>query len=293
MTRGVWDGYWAGDGGGCLPQADRTFGPLLEALWREFARTLAPGARVLDLATGNGIVLRLLAAGAPRLDLTGVDSAATLPPAPTGIKLKAGVAMEKLPFPAARFDAVTSQFGIEYGDSEASAAEAARVLKPGGVFRFVVHRSEGPIVTHNAARREALAWARHDSFILDRARQLARGRLLARLPTPVSFRAAVDEARRRFPQQPAATEFQAAVLQTLDMGARHPPGETLEVLAELERRADGELGRLAALAGAARDADAAMALAQKLRDADLEAADPVPVGAGDAAFAWQLEGARR
>lgn len=290
MSRGVWDGYWRKGAAGCLPDADPRFGRALEALWREFAQGLPRGARLLDLATGSGAVLRAIAADGTKLDLTGVDSARTLPPAPGGIRLKANVAMEHLPFGGARFDALTSQFGIEYGDIERIAGEAARVLKPGAALRFVVHRAEGPIVQHNAARRAALNWARNESGALDRARKLAEARRAARLPTPPSFRAAPDEALRRFGGQGAAAEFMAAILQTLDMGAAHPPAETLEVLAELERRSGEEIGRLDALAAAARDAAAIAALAATFREAGFAIADPEPVAAGGEAFAWRLDG---
>ncbi len=292
MSRDAWDGYWGKGARGCLPDADPRFGRALEQLWRDFATGLPRGAKLLDLATGSGAVVRTIAAGGARLDLTGVDSAGTLPPAPAGIRLKAGVAMEKLPFGDRRFDALTSQFGIEYGDVARIAGEAARVLRPGGAVRFVVHRAEGPIVAHNLARRAALRWARHESGALERARKLAEARRAARLPTPPSFRAAPDEALRRFGGQGAAAEFMAAILQTLDMGASRPPAETLEVLAELERRADGEIGRLDALAAAARDAAAVRAMTGTLRDAGFDMRDPEPVAAGAEAFAWRLDGTR-
>ncbi len=292
MSRAAWDGYWERGAGGCLPNADPRFGRALEQIWRDFAGRLPRGAKLLDLATGSGAVLRAIAAGGNRLDLLGVDSARTLPKTPGGIRLKPGVAMEQLPFGDRRFDALTSQFGIEYGDVARIAAEAARVLKPGAAFRFVVHRAEGPIVTHNLARREALRWARHESGALERARSLATARRATRLPTPPSFRAAPDEALRRFGGQSAAAEFMAAILQTLDMGAARPPAETLEVLAELERRADGEIGRLDALAAAACDAAAADNLAAMMRKAGFDARDPAQIGPAEEAFAWLLDGVR-
>lgn len=293
MSRDPWAGYWSqGSVSACLPNAERSFAPILDMVWKSYGRTLPRGAAVLDLATGNGAVLRALAGTQVGLRLTGVDSAPTLAPAPSEIVLKAGVPMERLPFADGTFDAVTSQFGFEYGDAAAIAGEAARVLRPGGGFRLVIHHAAGPIVAHNAGRRAALAWARHESGVLARAAQLARTRQMTRIPTPSSFRAAVDEARQRFPDQSAAAEFCAAVLQTLDMGAAHPPGETLEVLTELERRADGEIGRLDALAGAARDETGVSEIARHLRAAGLDPQDPRPIKSGKIPFAWLLEGAR-
>lgn len=285
-----WDGYWTEGGSGCLPEARGPFGRMLEMLWRDFGNGLPSGAKLLDLATGNGAVLRMIATGGRRLDLTGVDSARALPKPPPGIVLKAGVAMEKLPFRDRQFDAVTSQFGIEYGDTAAIAGETARIAKPGGRFRFVVHHAGGPIVAHNRARREALIWARDESGALDRANRLARARQGMRLPTPPSFRAAVDEARARFPDQQAAAEFQAAILQTLDMGASRPPTETVEVLAEIGRRAGDEIGRLAALAGAARDEAGIQSLVGQLSGAGWMVEEPTTVTNADGPLAWRLDG---
>lgn len=293
MSRNPWAGYWAqGSVGSCLPNAERGFAPILDMIWKSYGRTLPRGAEVLDLATGNGAVLRALAGTQAGLRLTGVDSAPTLAAAPPEIVLKPGVAMERLPFGDGSFHALTSQFGLEYGDVAMIAGEAARVLRAGGSFRFVIHHAGGPIVAHNCARRAALAWARHDSGVLDRAGQLARARRMTRIPTPASFRTAVDEAGQRFPDQSAAVEFCTAILRTLDMGAAHPASETLEVLAELEGRVEGEIARLDALAAAARDDAGIAGLADHLRAAGFDTPDPRPVRSGKIPFAWLVEGAR-
>jgi len=293
MSRNPWAGYWSqGSVSSCLPNAERGFAPILDMVWKSYGRGLPRGAEVLDLATGNGAVLRALAGTQAGLKLTGVDSAPTLAAAPPEIALKPGVAMECLPFDDGSFHAVTSQFGFEYGNVAAIAGEAARVLRPGGSFRFVIHHAAGPIVAHNGGRRAALAWARHDSGVLARAGQLARARQMTGIPTPASFRVAVEEAGRRFPDQSAAVEFCTAVLQTLDMGAAHPASETLEVLAELEGRVEGEIGRLDALAGAARDEAGISEVADQLRAAGFDIPDPRPIRSGKIPFAWLVEGAR-
>lgn len=293
MSRNPWAGYWSqGSVSSCLPNAERGFAPILDMVWKSYGRALPRGAEVLDLATGNGAVLRALIGTQVGLKLIGVDSAPVLAPAPPEIALKPGIAMERLPFEDGRFDALTSQFGLEYGDVPTIAREAARVLRPTGRFRFVIHHAAGPIVAHNGGRRAALAWARHDSGVLARAGQLARTRQMTRIPTPPSFRAAIEDARARFPDQSAAVEFCASVLQTLDMGAAHPPSETLEVLAELERRADGEIGRLDALAGAACDEAGIGEVVGHLRAAGLGAQDARPIKSGKTPFAWLIEGAR-
>jgi SAM-dependent methyltransferase len=275
-----WADYWARPGareGGCLPDGGDEVRPALELVWQEFARGLPPKARLLDLATGDGAVLKMVRAVRGDLSLTGVDSAPTLPAAPPGIQLRAGVAMEKLPFADASFEAVTSQFGLEYGEVAAIAEEAARVLKPAGRLRAAVHHKGGAIAHHNAERRKALLWAVEESGVLERARRLAAARRAAPLPTPSSFRAAVEQAGRLFPGQTVAAEFAMAVVNTLDMGVSRPPRESLEIFDILEARARGELGRLDALAAAAMDDEQIAILARRLRAAGFQAAQPRPL----------------
>jgi len=293
-----WADYWAGSGGrsgGCLPNAAGGARAALDRLWRDFARDLPAKARLLDLATGDGAVPRTIRAARRDLVLTGVDSAPALPPAPAGIRLQAGVAMERLPFADAAFDAVTSQFGIEYGDVARIAAEAARVLKVGGRLRAAVHHAAGAIVGHNLGRRDALGWAVGESGLLDRGRRLAAARAAAALPTPRSFRAAIEQARTSFPGQTAAAEFAAAVADTLDMGASRPPRETLEVLATLEARGRAEIARLDALAKAARDEEGIGRLADALGAAGLAVSPPRPLAespSGGGVIAWVVDAAR-
>ncbi|WP_129794470.1 class I SAM-dependent methyltransferase [Sphingosinicella sp. CPCC 101087] len=299
MSRDPWAAYWAkADGArsesGCLPEADRSVAPILETLWREFAGTLRGKARVLDLATGGGAVLRRLAAARKGLTLVGVDSAPALPAGPAGIRLIADVRMEALPFGDASFDAVTSQFGIEYGDRARIAGETARVLAPGGRVRLVVHDRASLIVRHNEARLRALDWASKESGILDKARGLARARALSPLPTPESFRAATSEARRLFPEQPVAAEFAMAVLQTLEQGRGRPARETIEVLDTLAARAADEAGRIAALLEAACDEGAAAAIGDRLKEAGLELDRLSAISERPGrALAWLIDASRR
>ena len=287
----LWTRYWssaaARAGAGCLPNAAGPIETVQRRVWQDFARSLPRAARVLDLATGNGIVLGWMAAARRDLKLVGVDSAATLPPPPKGVVLKAGVALERLPFAEAGFDAATSQFGFEYGDHEAAAAELARVLKPGAKLLMLVHHRGSAIVAHNAARREALLWAAGPEGCLPRAKAFAAA--AAGLPVPPLFRQAPAEARRRFPDQPAAAEFAAGLLQRLELGGRADvPG----LLQELEEEAQGEIGRIALLERAARDHAGAEALVETLAGAGFRAPTlaELPDAAPGRPLAWLVTG---
>ena len=291
--RAAWADFWAtGGGASCLPNADDSIERAQRGAWHAFARGLPKGARVLDLGTGDGAVLRMLAEMRRDLALTGVDSAPTLPRASSGIKLRPNVPVEKLPFSAASFDAVTSQFGYEYGDTARAAGELARVLKPSGRLLLIVHRSEGPIVAHNLPRRDALAWALAPGGWFDKAKALVAARTAAPLPTPPGFRTAAAEAERLFPGQSAGGEFMQALLQTLELGRTRSASEAVGVLRELERRARNEIARIEALGRAARDQGGIAELGEELRDAGLVIDPPGSLSerAGAPPFAWLISG---
>jgi ubiquinone/menaquinone biosynthesis C-methylase UbiE len=105
--------------------------------------------RVLDVATGSGNAA--LAAARRGCDVTGVDyvpallerarrraDAEGLP-----IEFVEGDA-EALPFPDASFDVVSSVFGSMFApDQEKTAAELARIAKPGGRIGIVAHTPDG------------------------------------------------------------------------------------------------------------------------------------------------------
>ncbi|WP_166041841.1 methyltransferase domain-containing protein [Sphingosinicella sp. YJ22] len=292
--RQAWTSFWTDAGRAsqaCLPDApgiDRA----LRAAWRDFAGTLRKGARVLDLATGDGTVLARMAGARPDLKLTGVDYAAALPPAPRGVKLKSGVSIEALPFADGSFDAVTSQFGIEYADQQRSVAELARVLGGGGRFQLVVHNHSSPVLGHNRARAVALRWAARDSGYLTRANQFARLGSSSGLPIPPLFRAAPNEARAAFPGQPVAAEFVTAILQSLELGRRGPPEQTVNALSVLAAKAEHELARIAALEAAALDTVGVTGLAAALTDAGLAVDAPATLDDPDSRrpFAWVIAG---
>ncbi len=110
---------------------------------------IRPTERVLDVATGSGnAALAVARRGAP---VTGVDFVPSLLDRARRRMDAEGVDgafiegdAEALPFEDASFDVVTSVFGAMFApDQERTAAELARVTRPGGRIGLVAHTPEG------------------------------------------------------------------------------------------------------------------------------------------------------
>jgi len=292
----VWTRYWtrgrSRSGAGCLPNAAGPVEAAQKRAWQDFARTLQRRARVLDLATGNGIVLGWMLEVRRDLKGVGVDSAAELPPPPKGAVLKAGVTLERLPFPDSGFDAATSQFGFEYAEAEAASKELVRVLRADAPLLMIVHHSDSPIVEHNRSRAEALRWASSPERWLARAEAFASAG--TGLPVPQLFREAPAEARRAFPAQPAAAEFALGLLQRLEAGRRGRPAEAQALVRDIAAEARDELARIGLLEAAALDSAGSARLAATLAEAGfaMEPLELLPDPSSGGPLAWLLAGRR-
>lgn len=153
-----WSVFWHSDQlQSCLPASSSTGIDNLQDKWREFFGALSSGAEILDLGTGNGgLATQAVMVSRTRIvpfSIHGVDLA-DIKPAKfvssaekllTEVVFHARTSMEELPFADGSFDAVVSQYAIEYTNTGKSLSEALRVLKPGGCFRFLVHADEGKL----------------------------------------------------------------------------------------------------------------------------------------------------
>lgn len=276
----AWNMFWEqnarGGGSGCLPQSWQVIEDAQRGAWREFAHGIPEGGAVLDLATGDGRVLAWIASGRSDLALTGVDLAPTLPPPPPNVALRTGIAMEALPFADGSQDAVTSQFGFEYGDTARTAAEIARVLKPEGKIGLMMHRGDGPIVAHNRIRREQLIWALRTKAIVARTREAIAGGADLANAEPYASATAV-EGHERFGQSSPAWEIPEAVRRTLMMGARAGHQFVRDTLDAIEAQAGNEIGRIDALIRASTVADDRETIADRFGAADISLIETRPL----------------
>lgn len=159
MSLEQWEKYYRGGALATCPTApDGGYDRELRQAWMDFFGTLADGARILDVGTGNGAVA-LIASETAALrrrqwqihatDLAMIDPPRYVPDGArrfAGIHFHPGVPTESLPFETQSFDAVGGQYALEYTDTHAALAEIRRVLKPGGEVQFILHHSHSLLV---------------------------------------------------------------------------------------------------------------------------------------------------
>jgi len=137
-------------------------------LWEEYVDGLSGGSRILDLATGNGIVALNCASRARvlkiHLNIDAIDAADIHPTSCLAdprqllrhVSFRGGVQLESLPFKDREFSGVVSQFGFEYAEEEQAVSEVSRVLAADGQLRLIIHAQDGAISRDIGKRLERL-----------------------------------------------------------------------------------------------------------------------------------------
>ncbi|RJY08780.1 class I SAM-dependent methyltransferase [Aurantiacibacter aquimixticola] len=286
QTNEAWNTFWerqtrtSGKGGGCLPEAWAAIDRVRARFWQQFAKRLPRGAKVLDLATGDGLVMAYMLEARRDLKPVGIDYATALPDAPKGTKMLGGVRMEELPFDGGKFDAVVSQFGFEYGDIPAVAKEIARVLNANGRVGIMSHRKDGPIVAHNRNRKAQIAWAIEEQDLLTVARNSLSLRNSGNSTMPEAIAQAPEKGAAAHGPSSAAWEIAEAIRRTLHLGRQDDPANVIAVLDDIERQASNELGRIASLERAAEAASDSDAVIAAMEQAGLELIEEVQLRDG-------------
>lgn len=254
-SKGQTQGQQGGDAGGCLPQRWAAIEQAQQAAWHGFVGDLMSDARVLDLATGDGRVLRWMLGARTDLELIGIDLAPKLPMPPKGTETRGGIPMEQLPFEDGQFQAVSSQFGFEYGDVTKVSAEIARVLSPGGKVGLMVHRGDGPILEHNQTRRNELLWALKEKAVARKVKAaLKSGAAGIDRAAKIAGKVA-EQGAQKYGQSSPAWEIPEAIRRSCLMGRQAGVGSIIETIGIIEGHAKNELGRIKSLAGACKTAD--------------------------------------
>lgn len=151
----AWSVFWRSDQlQSCMPESESADRNSIASIWQEFFSSLPPGARILDLGSGNGSVAVHAVAvsrqkssafsihGADLADIDPAQFVKGLSGALGEITFHPRTSMEDLPFTDEHFDAITSQYALEYSQLDTSLAEAMRVLRDQGLFRFLLHADD-------------------------------------------------------------------------------------------------------------------------------------------------------
>jgi len=175
--------YWSNNTPqSCIASQKGSDAEAIERVWRDFVAELKYDAKILDLATGNGAVPGAMLRDRQGYAITAVDRADIAPlkyledPGHLQqVKFIGGIDVGKLPMADQSFDALSSQFGIEYGDLAAIATEVSRVLKPGGRCLFLIHHQHSAIVSPNALLIEELENALQGGGLVETLQAFLKG----------------------------------------------------------------------------------------------------------------------
>ncbi len=184
----VWDDYWQSErvhSFGVDPNSD--VAGAFQRHWNGIAGVLPSGAAVLDLACGNGAaglaIARAALANGTAIGITAIDDAAIDPPRYLSeyadilntIAFRPRTSMELLPLEDGAVDAVVSQFGIEYGNIPQAVAEAARVLKPNGLFSILALSVQTAAVQSASSCLKQARYLLHEAPLFEDALRIIQG----------------------------------------------------------------------------------------------------------------------
>ena len=181
----AWSIYWSQDRlHSCVASGADSDQQVLEMHWRDFAKSLNQGDRVLDLATGNGAVPSALLAARPELEIHAADKAEIDPikflsdgESLKAVKFYSQTDIYDLPFDSESFCALTSQFGIEYAGLAKAGVAVMSLLKSGGRFQFIVHNKHSDIILSSGKKSQELEQLLKPEGLLDTLMKVMRGEL--------------------------------------------------------------------------------------------------------------------
>jgi SAM-dependent methyltransferase len=291
---GAWERYW-GSGAlhSCCDSFAGNYGDAIGAFWRQRFDALHTDARVLDVATGNGALPRLLLESRSNtpIECDAVDAAPIAPhwvqalPASERqrVRFHGSTPMEALPFPDRCFDLITSQYGLEYSDTARSCAEMRRVARRGAVFALVVHHRDSRPVALATNELEHIEWLVQSDGLLDttelllepfeRARTLSGREALSRDTVAIRHRERFNGLQRELTDRAAGApcpdvlhETRLGLAGVLEQASQQGAAAAADRMRSLREGLRDSAVRLADLVRCALDAGAVAALASQLTD---------------------------
>lgn len=308
----AWDRYWlAGQEQGTWGAAGEQ-DEALARFWLQWFDERSSGAQILDVGCGNGALIAIAEAVAERrggtYQMTCIDrSAAAVEDLhrrhPDATCLASDAASISLPDDC--FDAVISQYGIEYA-GEAAAAEAARLLAPGGHIAFVIHCRDGGVFRECDAVRSALGTVL-DSGLFDATVDLfeqhaqmrkGQGSQSAFYAADQRLAPTVKVLEQQIQQHGKAVAFGSLYRIYSDLGYmyRHMRGFEAADVIDWARRSEAELSayaeRMESMLQAALNEAGIERWCEVLRAGGIDCEPPqtLQMGDGDAVAAWVVKG---
>ena len=217
LRRRSWSRYWASGALTSLPEDfPANYDGEIRAFWHACCAEVPEEGSVLDVCTGNGAVALLVAEGLAeqgrRARITAVDLADIQPDRIRqrfpelaahidSVRFVGNRPFEAIALDDASQDLIVSQYGIEYCEPDAAAAQCARLLKPGGRLALITHATDSAM---RATMKQELAQYEvvEEAGLFDRTAAWRAGSL-----DTEGFRAAladVDAAIRRQPNAAAS-----------------------------------------------------------------------------------------
>jgi ubiquinone/menaquinone biosynthesis C-methylase UbiE len=239
----IWNDYWQFDRLSSFDDEGRVnYREDIAAGWRAFFGSLPQGASILDLCTGNGAVAVIAAEagrrGGKNFRIVAVDSADINPclyvknhrDDLAKVEFRPATAAESLPWPNASFEAVVSQFGIEYSDLSQSIPELARVVAPAGKVRLFLHAAEGAVVQRSKAAIEEIDFLLHEADLAGKAQRCLRAvaAVERNMDRSAVAQSAASESRGAFREALQATSQRIAT--ATDPGVLRNSGKMLDTL---------------------------------------------------------------
>ncbi len=183
----IWNDYWHSDRLSSFDDGDNTnYREEIAAGWCTFFDSLPDGASILDLCTGNGAIAVMAAEagrrGGKSFRIVAVDAADVNPylyvtkhrDELAAIEFRPATPIESLPWPAASFDAVVSQYGIEYSDLSLSIPELTRVVASTGKARLFLHAAEGAVAERSNRAITEVDFLLHEGDLAGKAQRCLR-----------------------------------------------------------------------------------------------------------------------
>lgn len=251
-----------GDAHACTREFSANARERIAANWASEFRQLKDGAKVLDLATGNGaLITRIpdsLPASVQTVEAIGVDIATIDQTAPKylraderlKVEFQGGVDVSALPYADAQFDLVTSQYGIEYGNIFATFREACRVTRDRLVL--LVHAADGVVVRQNTDIVRQVRFILSETDVIAHLRRLNDDHCSENL---AQVKQALSQIRKEMKllENPSFLDAVLEHLTSLLCGvSAHPSGAVASAIDDLERHLGTHAERMADLWTAAR-----------------------------------------